>query len=175
MPNFSRYARQGRNIRLSNEAARDLQNIQTEINNQVKEITDKLKSLPAEYHSKAIKKALRPAANMLRDSAKQNAPTDGTNPYTANGVQLRESIKTFSLRKSKKALFVGPKMPRSVRTGRVKYGYPYYAHWVEFGTKNMVGKGYMRRAYDQNKGRAVIMIRENVKKIQRRWEQKNKV
>lgn len=142
---------------------------------QIKEITDKLETLPKEVNAKAMKKAIRPGANIIRDAAKANAPTDGTNPYTMDGVSLKESIKTFSLRKAKTSLFVGPKMPKSVRSGRVRTGYPYYAAWVEFGTRNMVGKAYLRRAYDANKDQALKAIQANVQKILKRWVDKNKI
>jgi HK97 gp10 family phage protein len=174
---FSSAAKQGALISSRRAMSKDLASVQQDMQRQVRQIIKKLEELPEEIQSKAAKKALRPAANLIRDAAKSNAPVGGYNPYTSGegGVSLKDSIKVFSLRKSKRALFVGPKMPKNVRTGKVKKGFPYYAHWVEFGTRHMVGKGYMRRAYDTKKTEALEKIKKGVKDIVQNWAQNNKV
>jgi HK97 gp10 family phage protein len=164
---FSSAAKQGALISSRRAMSKDLANVQQDMQRQVRQIIKKLEELPEEIQSKAAKKALRPAANLIRDAARANVRND-------TGI-LQRSIKTFSLRKSKKALFVGPKVKKAARGGKKVEGQAYYAHWVEFGTRHMVGKGYMRRAYDMKKTEALEKIKKGVKDIVQNWAQKNKV
>ena len=172
---WERAAVQGANIKAKRAAAIGLRDVQKDLSKQVAEVVKKLNTLPKEVRSKATKKAIRPAANLIRDAAKGNSPVGDTN----DGVSLKDSIKTFSLRKSKLALFVAPKMPKKVRTAdnkeRAKSGHPYYAHWVEFGTRKMKGRAYMRRAYDAKKNAAIELIKKGVETVLSNWEKKNKI
>jgi hypothetical protein len=51
----------------------------------------------------------------------------------------------------------------------------YYGGFVEFGTRNIDGKGYMRRAYDAKKSIAIEQIKVDTGKIINNWIKKNKI
>ena len=163
---FTRAAITGGRIRASREARSSFASSTADIAAQVKEVIKTMQTLPKEFQSKATKKALRKGANILRDAAKQNAPVDEGD--------LRDSIKTFSLRKSKMALFVGPRFLRVSKGGKKSYA-NYYGGFVEFGTRNMAGKGYMRKAFDSGKAEAIAQIEKDTLAVVKNWIEKNKV
>jgi len=163
---FSRAAIKGGRIRAANAARSSFSATQNDMVKQVDEILKKLETIPKEFESKATKRALRKGANIIRDAAKQNTPfKEG---------KLKDSIKTFSLRNSKLALFVGPRFPRKDKGGGTSQ-HMYYGGFVEFGTRNMAGTGYMRMAYDTNKSIAIEQIKVDTGKIINNWIKNNKI
>lgn len=125
------------------------------------------------------KRALRKAALMIRDAARGNVPVadEVTKRYSTpkldgklrapkgHGVvvesydpgTLRDDINVKSLRRSAD-LFVGP------GTGSKK-PVAYWAHWIEFGTKNIRPYGYMRKAVQSTKGAALQQAVSDLEKL----------
>jgi len=86
---------------------------------------------------------------------------------------LKKSIGVKSLRKSPD-IFVG------ITGKRKKLGFAFYAHWVEFGAKNVDGSfrnpsPYMRPAVDSTKGIIGKILIEETTKAVNRWAKKNSV
>jgi len=164
---WERAAVQGANIKAKRSAMKGLSGVQKDLQKQVLDVLVKLNTLPKEIKSKATKKAIRPAANLIREAAKVNAPVGETG-------ELKRSIKTFSLRKSKLALFVGPRFPRKSKGGK-EFEQAYYGGWQEFGTRKMKGSGYVRRALDAKKNAAIELMKKGVETVLSNWEKKNKI
>jgi HK97 gp10 family phage protein len=155
-----------------------------------------LKSLPPEVVSKRggpVSRALRRAANVIRDEAKRNVPIDtGT---------LRDAI-TVSRKKpspgengEKFLVWLGPKFSRkyvrnrrnlqmnrySDTTGAKTYEVdtPYfYGRFLEYGTSKMTARPWMRPAFAAKAETAIITARtellKEIDKITKKLAQQNK-
>lgn len=143
-----------------------------------------LKKLPKELEPKARRKVLRNAAKPLIQQAKVNAPQSKAIHFRyANGKKvaaykpgnLEESIGFLRLRKTQD-VFVGPRTARRVSG---TYGSTrvdaYYAHWVEFGTRNQKPQSYMRKAFHQTKGQVFQSIIRGVAALVHKYQTKHKI
>ncbi len=169
--------------------------IQIDIRNAIKA----LNKIPKEI-TKERKKILIKAAKPLKAQAKKNIKKS-TQPHhryktskasgkirTPKGSgqiaatyypgNLRRSIKTMSFRRSKSAVFVGPKVKKgSAATGVFKGNKVdgYYAAMVERGTINQPAQNYMRNAAQATEGRVIKEIANSVKEVLKDFEAKNKI
>lgn len=165
--------------------------MQKEIDIAVKKITSLLKK----FDKKQRREILKPAAKIVQTAAKNNVPEsddvhfryatakvfDGIRAPKGKGNivaayhpgNLKRSIRTLLFRKSAD-VFVGPKISRST-TGEFKGNRVdgFYAHFVEFGTVNMPGSSYMRRAADSSRSSVIATITKEVKERVKDFKQKN--
>ena len=156
-----------------------------------------------ELDLKTRRKVLRNAAKPMVESARSNAPVGervhyryGSSGKLASGIRapkgkgkkiakyvpgnLRNSIRVLTFRRDRSAVYVGPKIAKRF-SGFKTYGTnkttvdAYYAHMVEFGTRNYVGRAYMRKAYGQTRGKVIREVEANLRSIMKRYEAKNRV
>lgn len=146
---------------------------------------------------KERRKMLRPAAKVLQAEIRRNAPRSeqahkrystakfdkkkrapkgsGNVVATYYPGNLERSIAVLTFRRSA-ALFVGPRIAKRGKGGEFKGAAVdgYYAHFVEFGTKNMPPAPFVRPAADSARTQVVKEITEAVKKKVKEFEQKLK-
>lgn len=105
--------------------------------NGLKEIIDKLNSLPEKLENKVIRAAIRQGANVIKDKVKSYVPVDTGD--------LKKSIKVTGTRYQKgKIAFVVRPTPNKKKKVSV-----YYAKFVENGTSKMAAKPFLRPAFDE--------------------------
>lgn len=92
----------------------------------------------------------------------------GTVEATYYPGNLKKSIRTMTFRKSKDAIFVGPKAWKKGSSGdfgksedRVD---PYYAHMVHDGTSTSQANPYMLRAFESTKNVSKAILERELKK-----------
>lgn len=141
------------------------------------EIVSALRALPPELGSKGggpIRGALFAATKIIRDAARDNAPRGEGTPSPGN---LKRQIYAYRDRNPRGSTGAAERYVISVRKGRrgrrsrkhENYGQPasrssinviagdaYYWFFVEFGTVHQPAQSYMRRAFEENKERAVV-------------------
>jgi len=157
-----------------------------DIKRQLKEIKRRLDQLPEAIGvtpkgNQVTKK--RRVRSALRASAKKFVPAlQAATPmskrphmrYLSDGQKikyhpgnLRKSHRIITFKKaSPLSIFVGPKRDRGKQT---KYGItkfdPYYAHFIEEGTRNFAAKPFMRKAHDQAKQAVMQDLKKRVENI----------
>jgi len=127
----------------------------------------KLRKLPEKVRKNVIVGAVRAGAKPIVEEAKKNAPV-------RTGA-LRDSIGVKKMRTRDKniVLFTISPMRKSIakhfRANGVRWSIkgevdPYYAHFVEFGTKKMAAHPFMRPAYENKGEEAIDAAREYMRK-----------
>jgi HK97 gp10 family phage protein len=189
---MSRYIQQGANIgasrgaqRMTAQAARDLERDLQQVLKKLKEIP--LKALSARERKKALRKASKPLiaaarakAPVMKSRRKATVTLKSGERVTYYPGNLQLSIKEISFSKARAAVFVGPKITKR-RKGGDEYGKTsgkvdaYYAAMVEYGTRNMPAKPYMRPAFESSKGEVMRIAEAEVKKLLQAWAAKNTV
>ena len=151
----------------------------------LKEIEALLKKLPDKPAKLALDAGLRAGGNVILREAKARAPElkgpprivktrkkgrsalerkeiknlkgyDPTSPYLYNFRIIAPGLLRNCLYVKK----VKPKDPRSVDFVLTVKGIAFYAHFVEFGTKKMAARPFMRPALDTKGEEAIAKIRE---------------
>jgi len=116
-----------------------------------KAIDRKLKKLGPKLGKKIIRRAMRPAAKVVRDEAKANCPVDtGT---------LRQSIKVRAAKRSRQKIEL---LVTTSGSDNLFTGSAYYGGMVEWGTAFQAPRPYMRSAYDAKKDEAKKIARTNM-------------
>ena len=118
----------------------------------LKEIIDKLNTLPPKLENKVVRSAVRKGTNKLRDSARDKVAVDTEN--------LKKSIVTMGYRESGKIAFKVAVRRRKAKSAKS----PYYAHFVEFGTSKMPAQPYMRPALDESEEEVLQTTVDDIKK-----------
>lgn len=133
----------------------------------------KLESVSYDVKRKGGRSALRKAAKMIADDAKNRAQAmddPETGRSIADNIDLRWSSRTFK-RTGNLAFRVGVKGNAKVGKGTLdKSTGARTPHWrlLEFGTENMAARPFMRPALAENTGRATdIFVTEYEKAIDR--------
>lgn len=116
-----------------------------------------MKTIPENMQGKVLQKALSPAANIVVRAARLMAPKDTG--------RLSRAIFAMRSRRNSNGVF-------EERIVKVRYGKSqqkknrdaFYWRFVEFGTKFMPAKPFMRPAFDRNRGRLVPVIRDSLAK-----------
>lgn len=187
-----RYTKQGSRMQSAKVAKNQVKFLQKELSRDLKQVMDTLKTIPTEaLTTRKRKAALRKAGKPLIAAAQAKAPvlrdrskvtiTTGTNQkvvyYPGN---LKLSIKSLTFRKSKNAVFVGPKIVKRRKTGD-EYGKTsskvdaYYAAMIEYGTMNMDKTPYMRPAYEATKNQVIQIATKEVEKLVSEWANRNQL
>ena len=129
-----------------------------------KEIEALLKSLPEKVAEKVTTAALRAGAAVIARQARTNIKS---NPSIDSGLLLK-SVTSRAKKRSKKGskvVSVGirrvkEQVKRKGRKGTSAASPSRYAHFVEFGTKNMKAEPFMRTALQQKGAEAIAKITE---------------
>jgi len=161
-----------------------------------------LKGMPVEIQEDVLRKAAAPlvAAAQARAPVMKDRKEaivsykDGRTYYYLPG-NLKLSIQEIRFRRragsvtGKKGirgggvLFFGPKVAkRRGRSGKTyRYGSSknrvdaFYAHFVEYGTRNMDATPFMRPAYQSTRRKVIKIATYETAKLVRRWAERNKV
>lgn len=121
----------------------------------LKQLDRKLRELAKSTDKNLLSPALRKAANVIRDQARQNAPRS----FGGGGVKhVRDEIK---VRRDPNPMIKG--------SNEIMYVKPFhkdvfYWRFVEFGTVNQKGQRFMTKAYDSKKQEAVKQFMETLSK-----------
>lgn len=132
------------------------------------ELLTKLKTLPAELASKRggpVRAALFQAAKVVRDEARQDAPRR-TGSLAANIVAKRNPHPEAHRANEEYGIMVSSikrkyaDTARNRRKGRVGKSYrvagpAYYWRFLEFGTRKMTARPFLRPAFDRTKSHAL--------------------
>ena len=189
---LGRYIQQGANIgasrlerKMTTQAAQELERDLQKILKKLKDIP--LKALSARERKKALRKASKPLiaaarakAPVMKSRRKATVTLKSGEQITYYPGNLQMSIKEIALRKAKSAVFVGPKVTKRRKDGD-EYGKTsgkvdaYYAAMVEYGTRNMPARPYMRPAFQSSKGEVMRIAEMEVKKLVEAWARKNTV
>lgn len=134
----------------------------------LKEIDAKLGQLPTAVARIALRKSVRAMGSVLVERAKAKAPVLRTPDPRRTAGLLKKSIKTLVFQQSGefaaagivgvKKLSVKKVSAFKRRTGRkasANPSDPYYYRFVEFGTKKMGARAYLRPAYYEGRVNAV--------------------
>lgn len=123
----------------------------------LKELDRKLRALAKETDKNLLSPALRKAANVIRDQAKDNVPFDPK----PDGVHVRDQIK---VRRDPNPQLSGSNEIMYVKPVATKKFPVYYWRHIEFGTVKMRGRRYMTNAYDSKKRQAVTEFMQSLGK-----------
>ena len=188
---WNKYIDQGAKIGASRAAQKEMALFSRELNRDLEQIMKTLRSIPKDALStKERKKALRKASKPLIAAAQAKAPVmrgrrkaavtlengDRLTYYPGN---LRISIKEISLSRGGASVFIGPKVNKK-RKGGDEYGKTrgkvdaFYAAMIEYGTRNMSARPYMRPAYQATKQQVIQIATNEVTKLVEAWARKNK-
>lgn len=114
----------------------------------VPELHRALKDFDVSVHKKVIRYAVRQAAKPVLDAARRLVPV-------RTGA-LKRSLRIRALRRQRKRTSIGVQ----VVTGRDFFkGDTYYGGMVEFGTRHMAPRPFLRPARDQAKDQAIAAFR----------------
>lgn len=114
----------------------------------VPELHRALKDFDKAVHKKVIRYAVRQAAKPVLDEARRLVPVK-------TGA-LRKSLRIRALKRQRKRTSIGVQ----VVTGEEFFkGDTYYGGFLEFGTKRMAPKPFLRPARDRAKDRAIVEFR----------------
>lgn len=112
----------------------------------VEEIDRKLSRFEQSVQKKAIRKATREASKVILEEAKTLVPVD-------TGA-LRKSLRVRSLKRSR------VKQGHQVQTGEGFFkGETFYGGFVEYGTKRMAAREYLRRAMNSKEAETIQKFR----------------
>jgi len=175
--------------------AKEFSKATRELEKEVAEIVKKLDNLPKEYTQrrklyllrKAGKEFVKTVQNNISDSKynhyryKKNNVTGESEKITYHSGNLRKSIKVLRFRKSKNAVYVGPRVVRKTHADAKNSGLndnivdPFYAAMVEYGTRHSEPQGYMAKGYEQGRIKALNILVRGVERILKSYEKKNRV
>lgn len=140
-----------------------------------REVQKALEELPAVMKEKVVVGATRAATKVIADEAKRNVPVDTGLLKKSIGVSKAKKsdteqnhVKFYVVPKSK-ILFSKKVTLADGSIGKLKSKiYAYYAHMVEFGTKNMAPRPYLRPAYQNSAKKAVQAFQDYaLKRVER--------
>ena len=153
-----------------------------------KEIQDAIKTLrklPAAMRGEARKSILKKAAIPLQNAAVAAAPRSKKPHRRKKGGlsivyfpgNLKGSIQILNFRKSQD-VFVGAKISKKSQSaaayGRGRRVDGYYAHMVEFGTRNYTARPFMRPAADATRKIVNEQIKKGITRLVNNYISKNR-
>jgi len=125
----------------------------------LKELDDLLKSLPEQIQRKALAQANLAGAAVLKEEAKSRAPvrSDPPGPMKVSKGSSKGRLPGF-LRASIKAWRIKGGAKGSVTHGIGTRGYAFYGKFLEFGTKYITARPFLRPALDVAYLRAIEAV-----------------
>ncbi len=121
------------------------------------ELKRKLAQLPKVMRQRVLRNALAAGAREVRDEARRNAPvlTLGTSlkaPYRKPGT-VKKAINVRTSKADRKAgdvgVFVNVRPAKKGQRGAKNPDDPFYWRFLEFGTKKMAARSFLRKAADR--------------------------
>ena len=119
------------------------------------ELAKKLRDLVPAMRKRVIRNALSAGARLVRDEAKRNAPVLSASakaPYRQPGT-LKKAIRVRSSKQARRAgdigVFVNVKPAKSGLRGAKSNSDPFYWRFLEFGTRKMSARSFLRPATEK--------------------------
>lgn len=121
------------------------------------ELKRKLEQLPKAMRVRVLRNALAAGAREVRDAARRNAPvmTLGTSlkaPYRKPGT-VKKAITVRTSKADRKAgdvgVFVNVRPAKKGQRGAKNPNDPFYWRFLEFGTRKMAARPFLRKAADK--------------------------
>lgn len=121
------------------------------------ELKRKLEQLPKAMRVRVLRNALSAGAREVRDDARRNAPvmTLGTSlkaPYRKPGT-VKKAITVRTSKADRKAgdvgVFVNVRPAKKAQRGAKNPNDPFYWRFLEFGTRKMAARPFLRKAADK--------------------------
>ena len=119
------------------------------------ELAKKLRELVPAMRKRVIRNALSAGARLVRDDAKRNAPVLSASakaPYRQPGT-LKKAIRVRSSKQARRAsdigVFVNVKPAKSGLRGAKSNSDPFYWRFLEFGTRKMSARSFLRPAAEK--------------------------
>ena len=109
-----------------------------------RELARKLEELPKRVHRKVLSQAMRAAARVVQARAKALAPVD-------TGL-LKRSLKIRAIRRNRRG-----NVGVTLSTRAVDFGPAFYGSFVEYGTRKLRGRRFIKRAFDESKDAALAI------------------
>lgn len=137
------------------------------------EIVKLLDQIPKAFNSKAVRELIKRSVKPMIEEAKKKAPIafmphKGKYGYVQPET-LVNSIWTIDMKRSKfVTVVVGPRTKG--RFGGVRSGF--YGMFLEFGTKNIKARPFMRPAWDAKKSEVIRLFEKDAAKIFQKTIQK---
>jgi len=139
----------------------------------LKELQYALNQLPKEIQARPLRSAVSAAAKVIADDVKTQVPVEtGTLKSAVYRYRSRRNSTT-----GRETFFVGIRQgkakyantARNRRAGRVgktykTQGEAFYWRFLEFGTKKMQARPFLRPAFEANKQKAVEVMKERLSK-----------
>jgi len=180
----------GVDAQLKTAARKELSAMQKQLQRDIAGVAKTLNALPKEYRGRVMQDTFEQAAQPLVQSAKQKAPQSKKVHYDYNTKShgrktkyypgnLKKSIRVIKNRNKRDfSVYVGPKVARNAKAkayGRSDRNVnAFYASFVEFGTSHSAPRPYMRPAYDEAKGRVLLIVTRRFERILRLFAAKRK-
>jgi HK97 gp10 family phage protein len=124
----------------------------------LKELDDLLKSLPEQIQRKALAQANLAGAAVLKEEAKSRAPVRSEGGPMKVGKNASKARLPGFLRASIKAWRIKKGAQGSVTHGVGTRGYAFYGKFLEFGTKYITPRPFLRPALDNAYLRAIDAV-----------------
>lgn len=139
----------------------DLQNISG-----LKELQAAIKELPANIAKNVLRGAVNAGATVIREEAKARAPKSEGPAIKGQPMPgtLKRALYQKQIREKSSAVlqtfFVGVRQGRSAKKTKKGNLDAWYARFVEFGTRKMAARPFMRPAFEAKKEAAVQAIKD---------------
>lgn len=123
----------------------------------VDELVKKLREIPLALRKRVLRNALAAGARLVRDEAKQQAPVLRLEnslqaPYRKPGT-VRDAVRIRTSKKDRRAgdvgVYVNVKPAKGAERGAKSRADPFYWRFLEFGTKRMAPRKFLRPAADK--------------------------
>lgn len=123
----------------------------------IEDLQKKLHRMDDKVRKKGLRRAIRKGAKPIRDAARAKAPRRVSKPPRKSGKPLHKTIVVRSARKRRGSKEV------SVRVGPTRDGA--HAHLQELGTVHHGAQPFLRPAFDEQRGRATELIRQDLEQL----------
>lgn len=121
----------------------------------IEELAAKIRGIAPAMRKKVLRNALAAGARLVRDDAKRNAPVlSGATkaPYRKRGT-VRDAIRVRTSKSARRAgdvgVFVNVKPAKGADRGGKNQNDPFYWRFLEFGTKKMGARSFLRPSADK--------------------------
>jgi HK97 gp10 family phage protein len=121
----------------------------------LEELKRKFEEIPKALRRRVLRNALSAGARLVRDEAKRNAPILQNRfkaPYRTPGT-VKNAIKVRISKLDKRAgnvgVFVNVKPAKAGNRGAKNPNDPFYWRWLEFGTKKMPERPFLRKGAEK--------------------------
>lgn len=121
----------------------------------IDELVEKLRELAPAMRKRVLRNALSAGARLVRDEAKRNAPVLSSSikaPFRKSGT-LKAAIRVRASKTTRRTgdigVFVNVRPAKAAARGAKNPADPFYWRFLEFGTRKMSARSFLRPAADK--------------------------